>query len=233
MIKVLWKNQSKTYFTAEPSVAHEEHGLFSDAIEKCQNFTNKIQIDSEVWGWILSVSFHAILLFGLGLSLSPKSNSNPPALPPSMIELVPSPEPQQLQPKTESPKQPIIHPDDMVKAVVQKPKAQPLKKPAPRPPQPVSQRVTAMAMPDYLKNPPPIYPEEARKKGEQGMVYIWVKISPAGTVSSLSIYRSSGFHDLDSAAMDAVKRWRFHPAMSGNVPVESQAVVPVQFRLTK
>ncbi|QSR87864.1 energy transducer TonB [Methylacidiphilum caldifontis] len=231
MIKVL-KNQAKGYFTSEPLLTRDDERIFRPTEGFYQKYLKPIHISTETWGWILSVLFHALLLFGIGLSLLPKSSLQMPAIPPAMIELVPSVEPQQPQQKIEPQQQPTIHPDDMVKAIVQKPKAI-QKKPAPKPQPPVSQRVTAMAMPDYLRNPPPVYPEEARRKGEQGVVYIWVKISPAGTVSSLSVYRSSGFADLDGAAVDAVKRWRFHPAKSGNTPVESQAIVPVQFHLTK
>ncbi|ACD84256.1 TonB family protein [Candidatus Methylacidiphilum infernorum] len=232
MIKILLKDQHKNYFSSEPLLTRDEERVFSPGEMAYQKLLKPMHFSTETWGWILSFLFHALLLFGIGLSLFPKSSPQMPALPPSMIELVPSPEPQQPQSKTE-PQPPPLRPDDMVKAVVQKPKAL-QKKPAPRPQQPsLAQRVTAMALPDYLRNPPPIYPEEARRKGEQGVVYIWVKISPAGTVASLSIYRSSGFADLDASAVDAVKRWRFHPAKSGNTPVESQAVVPVQFHLTK
>jgi protein TonB len=43
--------------------------------------------------------------------------------------------------------------------------------------------------------------------------------------------RTSGSSHLDEAAMEAVRRWRFTPAMRGKEVVEAWVLVPVEFQL--
>ncbi len=182
-------------------------------------------------GWILSLAFHAALVLGAGISLAPKIKQAATSMsffPPATVDLVASPEPT-TQPVSEPlpPK-----PGDMAQEVVRK--VQPKKAMLPPKPAPTaasSARPTRLAQPDYLRNPPPVYPDAARQKKEQGVVYVWVKISPVGGVETVRVVRSSGFSDLDQSAETAVEHWRFHPALAGVKPVESQAVVPVRFYL--
>lgn len=87
------------------------------------------------------------------------------------------------------------------------------------------------AQPDYLRNPPPPYPEECRCRGEQGTVVVKVLVSPRGTAESVVLSRSSGFGPLDRAAVEAVRRWRFRAATTGGVPIESYVMVPIRFVL--
>ena len=47
----------------------------------------------------------------------------------------------------------------------------------------------------------------------------------------VEINRSSGSEALDRAATEAIKHWRFHPARSGDKPVESWVSIPIEFRL--
>jgi protein TonB len=90
---------------------------------------------------------------------------------------------------------------------------------------------TSSAQPDYLRNPPPPYPEECRCRGEQGTVMVKVLVSPRGTAQSVALSRSSGFGPLDRAALDAVRRWRFRAATMGGMPIESYVMVPIRFVL--
>lgn len=182
-------------------------------------------------GWLLSLAFHAALILGAGISLAPTiKQAAAPLFPPASVDLVAAPEPM----KQAAPEPKPVKPDDMAQAVVRKPQV----KKAVVPPKPKSAsaaatagRPTQLAQPDYLRNPPPVYPDTARQKKEQGVVYVWVKISPVGGVETLRVVRSSGFSDLDQSAATAVEHWRFHPALAGVKPVESQAVVPVRFYL--
>lgn len=84
---------------------------------------------------------------------------------------------------------------------------------------------------DYLNNPPPHYPEEARERGEEGKVLIKSLINADGTVAELAIKKSSGFPDLDRSALETVKKWRFVPARRGDTKVSAWVVVPVSFTL--
>jgi protein TonB len=84
---------------------------------------------------------------------------------------------------------------------------------------------------DYLDNPAPAYPEEARARGEQGRVMVRALINIQGTVSQLLVQRSSGYASLDQAALATVKGWRFVPARRGENTVAAWVVVPISFSL--
>ncbi len=87
------------------------------------------------------------------------------------------------------------------------------------------------AAPAYAENPIPAYPRVARRRGLEGEVWLRVRVSETGRVLHLEIHRSSGHRVLDDAAHKAVNRWRFRPALLGDVPVESEVLVPVRFQL--
>jgi len=84
---------------------------------------------------------------------------------------------------------------------------------------------------DYLNNPAPRYPYESRRRHEQGTVTLKVLVSPDGQVEKLKIDGSSGYRRLDSAAMDAVRRWKFAPAKQAGQPVAAWVIVPIPFVL--
>lgn len=84
---------------------------------------------------------------------------------------------------------------------------------------------------DYLHNPKPVYPAASRRLGEEGKVWLRVKVGADGTALEVEIKQGSGFSRLDAAARDAVSKWRFVPAKRGAEPVESWVAVPIQFAL--
>jgi len=79
---------------------------------------------------------------------------------------------------------------------------------------------------------PPVYPELARRRGEQGRVVLRVSVGPEGRPHEVAVGQSSGFETLDAAAADAVREWRFVPATEDGRPVAAVALVPIRFRLT-
>ncbi len=79
---------------------------------------------------------------------------------------------------------------------------------------------------------PPVYPEVARRRGQQGRVVLEVSVSAEGMPVSVRVVQSSGYPSLDTAAQTAVERWRFVPATRGGAAVSAVAEVPVRFRLT-
>lgn len=87
------------------------------------------------------------------------------------------------------------------------------------------------AQPDELHNEPPVYPEESRVAGEQGVVLLRVNVTAAGEASGVTILKSSGYFRLDQAARQAVQLWKFDPALRAGLPVSSEAEVPVHFQL--
>jgi protein TonB len=87
------------------------------------------------------------------------------------------------------------------------------------------------AKPNYLKNPEPDYPELARRRHQEGLVLLAVKVTAEGRAERVEIKKSSGFSLLDNAAVEAVRDWEFQPARLGSLALESQIEVPVRFEL--
>ncbi|HXV10485.1 MAG TPA: energy transducer TonB [Burkholderiales bacterium] len=113
-------------------------------------------------------------------------------------------------------------------------------KPAAAPPAPAKtpEHVASIAPPTppsfsaaYLRNPAPRYPVAARRAGEQGTVTLKVLVGMDGLPQRVEVEKTSGSSRLDSAALDAVRRWRFVPARRGSSAIESWVLVPVVFRL--
>ena len=77
----------------------------------------------------------------------------------------------------------------------------------------------------------PVYPEIARRRGEQGRVLLRVSVSPEGQAVEVDVAQTSGYPTLDEAAQSAVRGWRFIPAMQAGTPIAAVADVPVRFRL--
>lgn len=77
----------------------------------------------------------------------------------------------------------------------------------------------------------PRYPESARRKGIQGITEIKIHVLSDGSVAEVVVARSAGHPELDEAALEAVKRWRFEPARRGAEPVAIWALIPIRFRI--
>ena len=75
----------------------------------------------------------------------------------------------------------------------------------------------------------PTYPREALRRGIRGTVRIQATIATDGSVERMELAQSSGDRYLDRAAMEAVRRWRFTPAMRNGQPVSAAVVIPVDF----
>ena len=58
-------------------------------------------------------------------------------------------------------------------------------------------------------SPRPEYPAGARRRGEEGAVTCRLTIERSGRVLDVQLVTSSGFPDLDAAALHALRRWRF------------------------
>jgi len=80
-------------------------------------------------------------------------------------------------------------------------------------------------------NPKPPYPLLARNQGIEGRVVVNVLVSAQGTVQTISVGRSSGSRLLDNAALQTVKKWRFHPVLRNGKAVPSSETVPIVFKL--
>ena len=68
----------------------------------------------------------------------------------------------------------------------------------------------------------PVYPELARKMNITGTVKVQVVVAPNGSVKDAKVI--GGHPLLATAALDAVKKWKFEPASA-----ESSGVVEIKF----
>lgn len=84
---------------------------------------------------------------------------------------------------------------------------------------------------DYISNPPPPYPDSARRKRQEGTVVLLVEIDAEGLVLAVSIRESSGFSVLDTTAKKTVTNWRFSPREDG--VGARRVLVPISFRLRR
>jgi TonB family protein len=85
--------------------------------------------------------------------------------------------------------------------------------------------------PNYIENPKPDYPLEAKNKGYEGKVLLQVEILSNGRVGDIFLKESSGYESLDQSALVTVKKWRFIPAKKGEVPYPCWVNIPITFRL--
>lgn len=85
--------------------------------------------------------------------------------------------------------------------------------------------------PKAIYNPQPGFSDEARKAKYQGAVQLRVVIGEDGRVRSASVTRPLG-KGLDEKALEAVKSWKFRPALKCGVPIEFPVVIEVDFHLS-
>src|SRR5262249_15549072 len=72
--------------------------------------------------------------------------------------------------------------------------------------------------PTLLSKVEPEYSETARKSKYQGSVMVTLQVDPSGFASHMVIYRMLG-QGLDANAMEAIRSWRFKPAMRDGKPI--------------
>ena len=87
-----------------------------------------------------------------------------------------------------------------------------------------------VSAPKPVFSPDPEYSEEARKAKYQGTVVLGLVVGPDGRPRDMKVLRSLGL-GLDEKAIEAVKNWRFEPAVKDNKPVAVYISVEVDFRL--
>jgi protein TonB len=95
-------------------------------------------------------------------------------------------------------------------------------------PAPTAAPVAEPLVPVYM--PSPRYPIAALRARREGKVVLSVTVTPDGDVTSVTVGRSSGDIELDRAAEDAVRGWRFAAA---DRPSRYTTDLPVNFELTR
>lgn len=88
------------------------------------------------------------------------------------------------------------------------------------------------AYPLYRDNPPPQYPESARRRGFEGIVLVHAEVLADGSVGKTLIRKSSGYAILDQTALNAVRNWKFEPAKKSGIPYKTWAELPIKFMIS-
>ena len=87
--------------------------------------------------------------------------------------------------------------------------------------------------PSFAQAPqPPRYPAQARRRNQQGVVLLEVRLDARGEQRELTLLRSSGVPSLDQAALTAVAGWRFRAEVRDGQAVPSRVQIPIEFALT-
>src|SRR5437667_162612 len=87
-----------------------------------------------------------------------------------------------------------------------------------------------VSAPKSLFAPDPEYSEEAREAKYQGTCVLYLIVGPDGKPRDIRVARSLGL-GLDEKAIEAVRQWKFEPAMKDGKPVAVAINVEVDFRL--
>jgi protein TonB len=87
-----------------------------------------------------------------------------------------------------------------------------------------------ISAPTAISAPDPDYTEEARRAKTQGTCVLWLIVDSAGRPRDIKVIRGLGL-GLDAKALEAVKQWRFQPALKDGKPVDVQISVEVEFHL--
>ncbi|HEX3944763.1 MAG TPA: energy transducer TonB [Rhizomicrobium sp.] len=84
---------------------------------------------------------------------------------------------------------------------------------------------------DIAAPTPVVYPQVAQSAGEEGTVVVRVYVSDSGKPVRVSVARSSGYTDLDNAAVETAMNWRYVPAIRGGAIAADWANVQVVYKL--
>lgn len=80
-----------------------------------------------------------------------------------------------------------------------------------------------------LKGANPNYPTAALRAGQSGWVVVGFTVTPEGRTSDVHVVDAQPRHVFDRAAMEAVSRYRFKPAMRGGTAVASTKQQKIEF----
>ena len=80
-----------------------------------------------------------------------------------------------------------------------------------------------------IKKVEPVYPPTARQMRIQGAVELLANIGKDGAITKVKLI--SGDAVLSSAAIDAVKQWKYKPYYLNDQPVEIQTQITIHFKL--
>jgi protein TonB len=96
------------------------------------------------------------------------------------------------------------------------------------PSDPPAEAGAEMEPPRPIYRQPPGYSDRARRDKLQGSVLVQVNIDSDGCAGNPTLVRGMG-NELDTAAVEAAKRWVFQPATVQGRPVPADSIVSINF----
>ena len=93
------------------------------------------------------------------------------------------------------------------------------------------ERAKVVSDPMAINRIVPVYPRWARRKGHEGDVTVEVSVAEDGGIAHAAVVTSSGYAELDEAALAAVRSARFTPASEDGVSVRGELRLTFAFRL--
>ncbi|MCX6120860.1 MAG: TonB family protein [Ignavibacteriales bacterium] len=131
----------------------------------------------------------------------------------------------QTQPAQQPSQQPVVNTPST------QPPAQQQTKPAESTPAPMP-FVAIESQPEFIHREPAVYPEIAKKMGLQGRVTVEVTIDAQGKPIQAKVVKSAS-DVFNEAAVEAVMKYTFKPAMMSTGPVSSKIMIPIDFRMSR
>jgi len=76
----------------------------------------------------------------------------------------------------------------------------------------------------------PLYPENCKLKGIEGLVTLFVQTDESGKVRSVKLWQKA-HPDLDKSALEALRQWTFDPVLEKNKPAPASFFMTVDYKL--
>ena len=152
----------------------------------------------------------------------------PPPPPPPKQDTPPPPVKNLAPPKTT----PLPPPPEAPPVDVAEPRPTDIVTPPspPAPPAPIDDVAATVDISSKNMNPPR-YPPAAARAGIEGTVILIIDVDANGNVTNVAVEKSSRNRDLDRAAMEAARKWRFNPSVVNGQKAAGRVRVPVDFNM--
>jgi len=89
------------------------------------------------------------------------------------------------------------------------------------------------SMPTVISQKNPAYPDDARRAGREGMVWLNVLIGKDGVPKETRLIKTEGEKvEFVRLSIEAAMEWRFRPAIVNNEPVAFWTKIPFRFKVS-
>ena len=93
------------------------------------------------------------------------------------------------------------------------------------------EEITIYQGPEVIKRAPPYYPRSGLQKGQEAWVDINFMVDVNGKTFAPVVTDSTGFKYFESAALGALKRYKYVLALDNGMPVEASESVRIRFEI--